>query len=74
MFDVPRGSVLGPLLLLLLYKRPQSSKKIFTVHDFADDTNLLYLGNSIEKLNTLFTKYSTNIHKIFETNSSFHVK
>ena len=50
---VPQGSVLGPLLLLLLYKRPESSKKIWKVNHFAGDTNQLYLSNSIKNLNKL---------------------
>ena len=50
---VSQGSVLGPLLFLLYINDLNQAIKFCKVHHFADDTNLLYLGNSIKKLNKL---------------------
>ena len=50
---VPQGSVLGPLLFLLCINDLNQAIKFYKVHHFADDTNLLSLGNSIKKLNKL---------------------
>ena len=50
---VPQGSVLGPLLFLLYINDLNQAIKFCKVHHFADDTNLLYLGKSIKKLNKL---------------------
>ena len=51
---VPQGSVLGPLLFLLDINDLNQATKSCKVHHFTDDTNLLYLSNSIKKLNKLF--------------------
>ena len=50
---VPQASVLCPLLFLLYINDLSQAIKFCKVHHFADDTNLLYLGNSIIKLKKL---------------------
>ena len=55
---VPQGSVLGPLLFLLYINDLNQAIKFCKVHHFADDTNLLCLCNSIEKLNKLVNIYT----------------
>ena len=49
--DVPQGSVLGPLPFLLYINDLNQAIKFCKIHHFADDTNLLYLGKPIKKLN-----------------------
>ena len=50
---VPQCSVLGPLLFLLYINDLNQAIKFCKAHHFADDTNVLYLGKSIKKLNKL---------------------
>ena len=50
---LPQGTVLGPLLFLIYINDLNQAIKFCKVHHFADDTNLLYLGKSIKKLNKL---------------------
>ena len=50
---VPQRPVLGPHLFLLYMNDLNRAIKFCKVHNFADDTNLLCLSNSIKKLNKL---------------------
>ena len=45
---VPQGSVLGPLRFLLYITDLNQAIKFCKFHHFANDTNLLCLGNSIK--------------------------
>ena len=49
----PQGSVLGPLSFLIDINDLNQAIKFCKVHHFADDTNLLYVDQSIKKLNKL---------------------
>ena len=50
---IAQGSVLGLLLFLLYINDLNQAIKFCKVLHFADDTNLLFLSNSIKKLNKL---------------------
>ena len=48
---VPQASLLGPLLFLIFINDIHNSIKIGTLGHFADDTNLLIVSKSVEKIN-----------------------
>ena len=50
---IPQASVLGSFLFLSYINDLNQAIKFCKVYHFADDTNLLYLSNSIKKLNKL---------------------
>ena len=50
-FDVPQGSVLGPLLFLIYINDLNQTLKFCKAHHFADDTNLIHFSKSVNRLN-----------------------
>ena len=64
-------SVLGPLLFLLYVNDLQRAIKFCKVHHFADGTNLLFLTNSIKKLNRLINIDLKNLFNWLNANKIF---
>ena len=52
-YGAHQESVPGPVLFLLYINDLNQAIKFWKIHHFADDTNLLYLSNSIKILNKL---------------------
>ena len=48
--SVPHGSILGPLLFLLCINDMHLAMEFSTIHQFADDTNLLYSCKTLKVL------------------------
>ena len=48
---VPQGSVLGPVLFILLVNDMYNSLEYCKVHHYADETNLLLTDNPFKKIN-----------------------
>ena len=65
---IPQGFVLGPLLLLLYINDLNQAIKFCKVNHFTDDTNLLYLGKSIKKLNKFVSIDLKNLVNLLNAN------
>uniref|UniRef100_A0A1B6MBU4 Reverse transcriptase domain-containing protein n=1 Tax=Graphocephala atropunctata TaxID=36148 RepID=A0A1B6MBU4_9HEMI len=67
---VPQGSILGPILFLILINDVSFNLSSFTTI-YADDTSLLNVHNNIEQLEILSESTLLNASSWFETNGLF---
>ena len=52
-YGVPKGSVFGPLLLLIYINDLNCAIEFSYIRHFADDTNILYRYQSLRKINQI---------------------
>ena len=62
-YDVPQGSILGPLLFWISINNLNKAIRFSTDHHFADDTNLTISDKSLQKVN----KHSNHDLKLLNT-------
>ena len=58
-YGIPEGSVLGALLFLIYINDLNKAIKFSTTRHFADDTNLLFVGKSLKKIQK-YVNYDLN--------------
>ena len=74
-YGIPQGSVLGSLLFVLYINDLPSAIKFRKVHHFSDDTNLLFLTNSIKEINKFINTDLKNLSNWLNANKiSLNVK